>query len=261
MLNEAITCYTCAIELDPYNAVYPANRAMCLLKQEKYGAAEVDCSLAITLDPKYPKAYHRRATARAKLGKLEEARKDYEQLLKLDPTSKLAQTELNKLEQSIEMRHLVFPIVKTEAQRSKKPLKRIDIEEINDESIDKIELVKNIEEIKQRVKLNEKDEKLFESNTKIQIMETTLPEKITEVEHSVNNVKLNEPETVKHIVKNEMPELLSPTKTSKTITHKKIPDAPINGYQFKKDWQFLSDNLEDLAAYFKVKIIRNKNFF
>ena len=41
------------------------------------------------------------------------------------------------------MRHLVFPIVKTEAQRSKKPLKRIDIEEINDESIDKIELVKN----------------------------------------------------------------------------------------------------------------------
>ena len=36
MLNEAINCYTHAINLDPENAVYPANRAMCLIKQEKY---------------------------------------------------------------------------------------------------------------------------------------------------------------------------------------------------------------------------------
>lgn len=35
MLNEAINCYTKAIEFDPTKAVYPANRAMCLIKQEK----------------------------------------------------------------------------------------------------------------------------------------------------------------------------------------------------------------------------------
>ena len=87
---------------------------MCLLKQEMYGAAEVDCNLSIQLDPTYTKSYHRRSTARAKLGKLEEARKDFEHLLKLEPQSKLAQVELNKLEQSIEMRQLVFPIVKNE---------------------------------------------------------------------------------------------------------------------------------------------------
>ena len=136
---------------------------MCLLKQEKYGAAEVDCNLSIQLDPTYAKLYHRRATARAKLGKLEEARKDFERLLKLEPQSKLAQVELNKLEQSIEMRQLVFPIVKNETQRSKKPLKRIEIEEINDESADKMELVKNVDEIIQRVKFNLKDEQLFQS--------------------------------------------------------------------------------------------------
>ena len=251
MLNEAITCYTRAIEHDPYNAVYPANRAMCLLKQEKYGAADVDCTLSITLDPRYAKAFHRRATARAKLGRLEEARKDYEQLLKLEPNSKLAQMELNKLEQSIEMRQLVFPIVKTETQRSKKPLRRIDIEEINDESADKMELAKNMDEINQRVKLNEKDEKLFESNAsrRIQVIE-----EIGTLETSVDNVKLGEAETKREVeLKKEIVES-SPSLARPAVGGgpKKIPDAPVNGYQFKKDWQFLSASLEDLATYFKV---------
>ncbi len=247
LLNEAITCYTRAIELDPTNAIYPSNRAMCLLKQEKYGAAEVDCSLSITLDPTYPKSYHRRATARAKLGKLDEARKDYEQLLKLEPQSKLAQVELNKLEQSIEMRQLVFPIIKTEAQRSKKPLKRIEIEEINDESADRMELVKNVEEINQRVKLNLKEEKLFESTTRSKITSldeqtTTSVNKIQKLETDVNNVKIDD---TKDVPEN--------SHISKKIVSKKIPDAPPNGYQFKKDWQFLGDSLDDLAAYFKVE--------
>lgn len=112
MLNEAINCYTQAIQLNPSCAVYPANRAMCLIKQEKYGAAEVDCTLAIGLDAKYSKAYHRRATARVKLGKLEEAKKDYEELLKLEPNSQLVKIELQKLEQQVESRNLVFAIEK-----------------------------------------------------------------------------------------------------------------------------------------------------
>ena len=36
LLNEAINCYTTAIELEPTNYVYPGNRAMCLIKQEKF---------------------------------------------------------------------------------------------------------------------------------------------------------------------------------------------------------------------------------
>ena len=218
---------------------------MCLLKQEKYGAAEVDCTLSITIDPAYSKSYHRRATARVKLGKLEDARKDYEQLLKLEPDSNLAKIELNKLEQSIEMRQLVFPIVKTEAQRSKKPLKRVEIEEINDDSAEKTELSKNMEEINQRVKLNLKEEKLFESSKKIQVLEETIQENIIinesskKTESNVNNARLAD-------------KLEKVAIEPRVINKKKIPDAPANGYQFKKDWQFLGENLEDLAAYFKV---------
>ena len=227
---------------------------MCLLKQEMYGAAEVDCNLSIQLDPTYTKSYHRRATARAKLGKLEEARKDFEHLLKLEPQSKLAQVELNKLEQSIEMRQLVFPIVKNETQRSKKPLKRIEIEEINDESADKMELVKNVDEINQRVKLNSKDEQLFQSSlssSKITILdEKQAPlEKslIQNLEVNVNSVKIEDTKTT-HETTNEV---------KPQVVRKKIPDAPLNGYQFKKDWQFLSDNLEDLATYFRVNKIKS----
>ena len=40
----------------------------------RYAAAESDCSLAIALDDSYVKAYLRRGTARAKLGKLKEAK-------------------------------------------------------------------------------------------------------------------------------------------------------------------------------------------
>ena len=39
-----------------------------------YEEAESDCSLALALDDGYIKAYYRRATARVKLGKLEDAK-------------------------------------------------------------------------------------------------------------------------------------------------------------------------------------------
>ena len=40
----------------------------------RYEDAEKDCCLALALDDSYVKAYFRRATARVKLGKLEEAK-------------------------------------------------------------------------------------------------------------------------------------------------------------------------------------------
>ena len=97
--------------------------------------------------------------------------------------------------------------------------------------------------------MNLKEEKLFESTPRSKITSldeqtTTSENKIQKLETDVNNVKIddtkNAPET-SHI--------------SKTIVSKKIPDAPPNGYQFKKDWQFLGDSLDDLAAYFKVEYI------
>ena len=45
------------MQLDPSNCVLPANRAMALLKKSQYGAAEADCTLALSIDPTYVKVY------------------------------------------------------------------------------------------------------------------------------------------------------------------------------------------------------------
>ena len=45
------------MQLDPSNCVLPANRAMALLKKSQYGAAEADCTLALSIDPTYVEVY------------------------------------------------------------------------------------------------------------------------------------------------------------------------------------------------------------
>jgi len=117
-----------------------------------------------------------------------------------------------------------------------------------------MELVKNVDEIIQRVKLNLKDEQLFQSPSLSSSKITILDEKqapleeslIQNLEVNVNNVKIEDTKTT-HETTNEV---------KPRVVRKKIPDAPLNGYQFKKDWQFLSDNLEDLATYFRVNKIK-----
>jgi len=79
--------YTQSIALQPTCLAY-ANRAMAELKLDEFSAAESDCTAAIALDPCYVKAYLRRATAAKELGKLLAATEDYENALRLEPTSK-----------------------------------------------------------------------------------------------------------------------------------------------------------------------------
>lgn len=131
---EAIESYTKAIECNPEVAVYFANRAQCQLFEQRYGACEADCTLAIQLDGNYLKAYYRRALARIQLGKVEQAREDLEYVLTREPTNKDAKTKLEELIKSDEIKRLgrVYPLRdKPIHQRSTKPLKRIDIQEID----------------------------------------------------------------------------------------------------------------------------------
>jgi serine/threonine-protein phosphatase 5 len=51
----AIESYTSAIELNPNNAVYFANRAYAHIKLEEHGSAIVDGTTAIDLNPRYAK--------------------------------------------------------------------------------------------------------------------------------------------------------------------------------------------------------------
>ncbi|KFM12214.1 RNA polymerase II-associated protein 3 [Aptenodytes forsteri] len=151
--EAAIECYTRGIAADGTNALLPANRAMAYLKIEKYEEAENDCTQALLLDASYSKAFARRGAARVALGKLKEAMQDFEAVLKLEPGNKQAINELTKIRNELaekeQWTHQEYPAVlikETEIKnivkmidnplhlKSTKPLRRIAIEEIDDDT-------------------------------------------------------------------------------------------------------------------------------
>ncbi|XP_061617450.1 RNA polymerase II-associated protein 3 [Phyllopteryx taeniolatus] len=140
--DAAVECYNRGAEADCMNALLPANRAMAFLKLERFKEAEEDCTKAISLDNTYSKAFARRAAARVALGKLEDAMKDFQEVLKLEPGNKQAQIELQKLQMDGvssgllqtsdgSQRRTVQPVDKEAHLRSTKPMRRVDIEEIS----------------------------------------------------------------------------------------------------------------------------------
>lgn len=72
----ALTHYSRAIELQPGNASFYGNRAMCYLQLKEYEKVIGDASRALELDAGYTKAYYRRALARKGSGQYEAALED-----------------------------------------------------------------------------------------------------------------------------------------------------------------------------------------
>lgn len=96
----AIEMYSKAIDLDPKNAVYYANRSLAHLRQESFGSALEDGIFAVKNDPTYLKGYYRRAAAQMSLGKFKKALTDFEFVAKRRPNDRDAAmkfTECNKL--------------------------------------------------------------------------------------------------------------------------------------------------------------------
>merc|ERR1712136_152376 len=155
--DKAIECYTSGLQADCNNAILLGNRAMALLKQDKFGAAEADCDAALELDPAYVKALLRRGAARMALNKLEEAKVDFEDVLFLEASNKQAKQELAKVKS-----RWVVPIKKASENVSRKPMRRIMIEEVG---ITKEELArKKVIEGKTKLrldKMNENDLRFF----------------------------------------------------------------------------------------------------
>ncbi|CAM9365073.1 unnamed protein product [Lampetra fluviatilis] len=131
-----------------------------------YELAESDCNLAIQLDPSYPKAFARRGAARLALNKLKEAREDFEAVLTFDPVNKQAIAELAKIKEvrqdagtrectsvsvttpkpeaaETEPSNVVQPFTRQPHLRSKKPLRRMTIEEVGSDMQPK--LVQSVE--------------------------------------------------------------------------------------------------------------------
>lgn len=134
----AIEHYTSGVQLDPSSAVLVSNRAMALLKMERYAAAEKDCTTALELDSAYTKAFFRRGTARKFLKNYRGALEDFRKVLELDKKNTQAAEELGKVEKLLKECELkdemtgpyVKAVKRPENLRSKKPLKRVTIEEV-----------------------------------------------------------------------------------------------------------------------------------
>ncbi|KOX76001.1 RNA polymerase II-associated protein 3 [Melipona quadrifasciata] len=128
--SKAIGCYSNAIKLFPYDAVFYANRALCQLKLNNFYAAESDSSAAIQLDDSYVKAYHRRAIARMNIKQYKEAKRDLEKALKLEPSNKEVKLLQNQIENKLKCSE-ASTVKKDDAQQStieKEGTKEITIE-------------------------------------------------------------------------------------------------------------------------------------
>lgn len=82
---------------DSEEPVFPLNRAACLVKLARFQEAEKDCSMAIELDKTNHKAWFRRGVSRAGQGKVGMARKDFEEVLRMQRNDAGAFDELRGL--------------------------------------------------------------------------------------------------------------------------------------------------------------------
>ena len=186
---------------------------------------------------------------------MEEARSDYEWILKAEPTSKLFQTELNNLNEMIGTNRLVFPVRKSAEQMSKKPLRRIQIEEIDNESAGRVEMQRNMEELNKKVHLTSKDKKLFEIIDNGDTQSDDTQSKSAAAPMSPSREELAD---ASRVVESSKTSKLSELVESNELLEKRAkkasrepPPPPTNYFQFKKDWQSLDNNIESLTAYFK----------
>lgn len=303
--DVAVECYSRGMELDPSNALLPANRALAFIKTEKYAAAEVDCSTAITLDPLYVKAYLRRAAARVGLQHLEPALEDYERVLQLEPNNKHAQTEVDRLQKEIQrgkedsqppatsleksQTTEVKAIYKPPEQRSKKPLRRIEIEEIGlKEDTERKEAIARVEATQSSAKkaMEAKDRQMFEkftvkgsgdadisnaeekkavSDSHVSARDTS---EVCEKEQSVTNVKESassnadapskksassgkQNKNSSKLQNGSASKPSSPRDNGDFIASTLEKDPPQTSYQFQADFRVLKNDLQAFYTYFK----------
>lgn len=89
MYEDAIAWYSRAVELteknaDAETAVYYTNRAACYAQTHQYKAVVADCDAAIAINPKFSKAFMRRAMAFEGLEKWQKAADDYKTVMELE---------------------------------------------------------------------------------------------------------------------------------------------------------------------------------
>jgi tetratricopeptide (TPR) repeat protein len=95
--NEALEKYTDAINLNPINPIYYANRAQAYISLQKYEEAIADCNNCLLLDRKNAKAYFRKAVALYCTGKFEMAKSTLQEGLLCPELSEIQRREFSEM--------------------------------------------------------------------------------------------------------------------------------------------------------------------
>ncbi|NXC03503.1 RPAP3 protein, partial [Orthonyx spaldingii] len=272
--EAAIECYTRGMAADGTNALLPANRAMAYLKIEKYKEAEDDCTQALLLDASYSKAFARRGAARVALGKLKEAIQDFEAVLELEPGNKQAINELTKIRNELaekekwaqqeypavliketEIKNIVKLIDNPLQIKSTKPLQRIDIEEVDDDTSDDdlpstTSLVNNWR--------NSVSVETTETQDQDDLLTTVdIPKaKHLKIEEISDTSPLQLPVNVKGISSTLHPSFPASKQREKEIrksfmSASPVPPIPANSFQLESDFRKLKDCPENMYLYLK----------
>ncbi|KAF8520454.1 phosphoprotein phosphatase [Hysterangium stoloniferum] len=98
---NAAHLYSLAINRNPMDPTLYCNRAYARMKIEEQGYAIDDATKAIELDPKYVKAYYRRALCQLAIARPQKAVIDFKKVLALEPQNKLARQQLDATQKLI----------------------------------------------------------------------------------------------------------------------------------------------------------------
>ncbi|NWW54235.1 RPAP3 protein, partial [Pedionomus torquatus] len=240
----------------------------------RYEEAENDCTQALLLDASYSKAFARRGAARVALGKLKEAMQDFEAVLKLEPGNKQAINELSKIRNELAEReqqtHQEYPAVlikETEIKnivklidnplqvKSTKPLRRIAIEEVDDDTPNSdlpstptsVDNWRNSATVETTASLDQDD----------QLTTMDIPKaKHLKIEEISDTSPLQLPASVKgssSVLHSSSPVNKQKEKEIKRSfrSDSQVPAIPANSFQLEADFRKLKDCPENMYLYLK----------
>ncbi|KEG14869.1 small glutamine-rich tetratricopeptide repeat protein [Trypanosoma grayi] len=101
--KEAIAYYTKAIEMEPENHIFFANRAAAHTHLKDYRSALLDCERAIAIDPNYPKGYARMGTVFFYQEKYSSAVDAFTKACELDPENERYKEDLKQAEDKMKL--------------------------------------------------------------------------------------------------------------------------------------------------------------